>query len=101
MTAPRELTLFPLAPAPQPERPYDRVLDGPRVARLLDRVRRLMEDGQWRTLSKIVCMVGGSEAGVSARLRDLRKAPSGRRTVLRRRRGALTAGLWEYRLVVG
>lgn len=52
---------------------YDPVRDGERLGRQLDRVRDLMMDGEWRTLREIAKMVQGSEAGVSARLRDLRK----------------------------
>lgn len=80
-----------------PPRTYDLELDGPRLERLLDRVRALMSDGAWRTLAEIVEHVGGSEAGVSARLRDLRKAPI-RAEVERRRRGDPRLGLWEYRV---
>jgi hypothetical protein len=54
-----------------------------------------MLDGQWRTLSQIVLHVGGSEAGVSARLRDLRKQKFGAYTVNGRRR---SGGLWEYQV---
>lgn len=71
--------------------------DKQRLERLLDRVRALMRDGAWRTLGEIVAEVGGSEAGVSARLRDLRKRPICA-TVERRRRGDPRAGLWEYRV---
>jgi len=70
----------------------------PQQPRLLDRVRDLMRDGRWRTLAEIVELCGGSEAGVSARLRDLRKPQHGGRRVERRRRGEPRLGLWEYRL---
>lgn len=83
---------------PPPPRTYDLDVDGERIARLLDRVRDLMRDGRWRTLAEIVDRVGGSEAGVSARLRDLRKPQHGGRRVERRRRGEPRLGLWEYRL---
>ena len=52
---------------------FDPALDGERLAGQLSRVYRLMRDGKWRTLREIADVVGGSEAGVSARLRDLRK----------------------------
>jgi hypothetical protein len=61
--------------------------DGQRIANLRQRVQALMEDHAWRTLGEIRAAVGGSEAGVSARLRDLRKAPLNR-TVLPRRKAA-------------
>jgi hypothetical protein len=70
--------------------------DKKRIKTLRDRVRNLMEDGSWRTLGEIKTAVGGSEAGISARLRDLRKAPLNL-TVDKRRRNA--RGLWEYQLV--
>lgn len=97
-----QLHLFRRAPLRRPPHvapplTYDLELDGPRLERLLDRVRALMSDGAWRTLAEIVEHVGGSEAGVSARLRDLRKAPI-RAEVERRRRGDPRLGLWEYRV---
>ena len=81
------------------------VFDGPDVqpedvARLtgqLARVRLAMEGGVWRSLAELAEACGGSsEAGVSARLRDLRKPRFGAHTVERRRR---TQGLWEYRVL--
>jgi len=85
--------------APEPVR-----IDGPgveaqdrrRLGNLLDRVERLMADGRWRTLHEIQASTGGSEASVSARLRDLRKPRNGARTVNRRR---MRGGTWQYRLV--
>ncbi len=52
----------------------------------------------WWTLAEIVERVGGSEAGVSARLRDLRKEKFGGHTVNKRHRGDPKRGLWEYQL---
>jgi hypothetical protein len=79
---------------------FDAAMDGPRLAGQLDRVKTLMLDGQWRTLRLIAYMVGGSEAGISARLRDLRKAKFGGYLVERRRKPRVVphAGLWEYRV---
>lgn len=79
------------------------IFDGPsietedthRLGRQLERVKSLMADGHWRTLKAISEAVGGSEAGVSARLRDLRKPRFGGLCVSRRR---VVGGLWEYRL---
>ena len=76
---------------------FDAAHDGARLTTLLDAVRSLMADGRWRTLAEIVVVTGGSEAGISARLRDLRKTAFGGHTVERRYRGD---GLWEYRLIV-
>jgi hypothetical protein len=70
-------------------------LDAARLRGQLERVRLLMLDGHWRTLSQIVLHVGSSEAGISARLRDLRKQKFGAYTVNGRRR---PGGLWEYQV---
>ena len=74
---------------------YSAAKDGKRLTGLLNSVKYIMQDGQWRTLAQIVLLAGGSEAGVSARLRDLRKAKFGGYTVDHRR---LSNGLWEYRI---
>lgn len=80
---------------------FDRELDGPRLERQLDRVREYLRDGQWRTLAEIRAAAGGSEASVSARLRDLRKPAFGGHTVERQRvPGQETSGLWRYRLLL-
>lgn len=76
-------------------RTYDPALDQRRLEKLLGRVWALMCDGQWRTLGEIAALVGGSEAGISARLRDLRKPQFGEYVVDRRRRDG---GLFEYRV---
>ena len=86
----------------QPDLPFDGKtfdpdLDGERLRTLLMRVHRLMHDGEWRTLQRIVLACGGSEASVSARLRDLRKAKWGAHTVERRRHPD-GHGLWLYRV---
>ena len=72
-------------------------LDRERLMGQLAHVLALMSDGEWRTLKEIA---GDkySEAGVSARLRDLRKPRFGGYTVDRRRRGDGRAGLFEYRV---
>src|SRR3990167_2538802 len=70
-----------------------------RLDKLLLRVKKAMVDGQWRTLREIVELAGGSEAGVSARLRDLRKEGFGNHTVNRNRRGP-GLGLYEYQLIL-
>lgn len=69
--------------------------DGSRLATQFLRVLNLMWDGDWRTLAQIAAATGGSEAGVSARLRDLRKARFGRMKVERVR---LFGGLFVYKL---
>lgn len=77
----------------------DQEFDVERLTGQLKRVYQLMSDGQWRTLREIQDIVGGSEAGVSARLRDLRKSRWGGFEVERRRRGDPKQGLHEYRIV--
>jgi len=74
---------------------FDQAEDGPRLTTQLDRVRELMSDGRWHSLRWLADAVGGSEAGVSARIRDLRKVRFGARTVDRKR---IDGGLWMYRL---
>jgi hypothetical protein len=78
---------------------FSPVHDGKRLSRQLDRVAAIMSDGVWRTLRGIAVQAGGSEASVSARLRDLRKARFGGHVVERRRRGEPSSGVWEYRLL--
>lgn len=73
-------------------------LDGARLTSQLNAVLALMRDGAWRTLSEIRAAIGrGSEAGLSARLREIRGSRRG--VVERRRRGDPKNGLHEYRLL--
>ena len=77
---------------------FDPARDGARLTGQLERVKGIMADGAWRTLAELAALVDGSEAGVSARLRDLRKVKFGGHQVDRRRRG--DGGLHEYRLTL-
>lgn len=70
-------------------------LDEARLTGQLRRVRDLMSDGLWRSLSEIAEKAECSEASASARLRDLRKPKFGFFTVDRKRIGP---GLFSYRL---
>lgn len=80
---------------------YDPNHDKIRLNGQLLAVYTIMQDGEWHTLSWIRDRVGkGSEAAISARLRDLRKARFGAYEVQRRRKGSFNAGLFEYRLVI-
>lgn len=81
----------------------DGALDGARLERLLDRVRDYMLSGEWRTLADIQAACGGTEASVSARLRDLRKDRFGGHQVDRRRVPGTDprSGLWHYRVRAG
>ena len=72
--------------------------DTERLSSQLLRVERLMRDGEWRSLAQIALEVGGSEAGVSARLRDLRKPRFGGWRV-ERRKVYCESGWFEYRLL--
>ena len=80
---------------------YNAKKDKQRLTTLLTLVRNFMSDGLPHTFSEIREGIGnkGSEAGISARLRDLRKKKFGGMTVIRRRRGDPKKGLWEYILV--
>lgn len=75
---------------------FDRAHDGPRLKGQLAKVRDVMVGGEWVTLKDLAFQVKGSEAGVSARIRDLRKEKFGGYTIERRR---LAGGLWEYRML--
>lgn len=80
---------------------YDPESDKERLKRQLAAVKTVMQDGQWHRLAEIHARIGiGTEAGISARIRDLRKAKFGGHTVLRRRVPPAKLGLFEYRLVV-
>lgn len=72
--------------------------DGARLRGQLRAVFSLMSDGQWRTIEQIAQRVSGSDAGVSARLRDLRKKRYGGHTVERK---YVSNGVWMYRVLVG
>jgi hypothetical protein len=74
---------------------YEPHFDYQRLTGQLKRVADFMADGCWRTLSEISEQTGGTEASVSARLRDLRKDKYGARVILRQR---VSRGLFRYRL---
>ncbi len=77
---------------------YEPKLDRSRLKTQLSRVRNLMSDSCWRTLTAIATDAGGSEAGVSARLRDLRKAKHGGFRI-EKRRVLGGGGLFLYRML--
>lgn len=72
---------------------YEPEKDRARLSGQLQRVFDLVVDGKKRTLGQIRDAVGGSEAGISARLRDLRKPKFGGFQINRER---LEGGLWVY-----
>lgn len=75
---------------------YDAVRDHVRLTGQLAQVSQVLSDRQWHTLSDIAERVSGSQAGVSARIRDLRKPKFGRHEIDRE---YVSAGLWRYRMV--
>ena len=92
--------LFGDVPLPEPKRAfdgatYDAERDYARLNGQLGRVYQLMKDGHWRTLGHIAALVNGTEAAVSAKLRDLRKAKYGALVVERRH---IKRGLFQYRV---
>ncbi len=75
-------------------------IDAARCASCLDAVRSILSDCCWHTLSEITTTcrgrgVAASEAGVSARIRELRHEG----LTVERRRVAGGGGLHEYRVV--
>jgi len=101
---PKQATLF-TGPEKPPKKPfagvtYDPALDHERLSRQLGRVYEALSAGLWMTLHEIYweCHRAGgrdSEAGISARLRDLRKKAFGGYEIERRR---AAGGLWQYRM---
>ena len=76
---------------------YQASRDYTRLHGQLKAVFDLMSDGRWRTLSDIGTAVEGSEASLSARLRDLRKAKYGAHQI---QRESVGGGLFRYRMVM-
>ena len=77
---------------------YSAMNDFDRLSSSLEKVKYLLTRprGRWWTLQELVKRTGSSEAGVSARVRDLRKKKNGAHRVESRRRDG---GLWEYRII--
>ncbi len=78
---------------------YEPGEDRERLTTLLARVRHAVTHprGSWWRLDALRSACGGTEASVSARLRDLRKDKFGAHDIERRR---VAGGLFEYRCVV-
>lgn len=74
-------------------------LDQKRLRGQIERIYRLLQDGEWRTLGEIEAATGDPQASISAQIRHLRKRRFGSHAIEKRRRGDETRGLWEYRLV--
>ena len=79
---------------------YEPQHDFLRLDTQLRRVRDVLLDCEWHTLSELQRRCGGSEAGVSARIRDLRHPEFGGYIIERRRAGP-GRGLYEYRMAAG
>ncbi len=75
---------------------YDPTRDYERLATQFEQVRYLMSNGKWWTLSELAEYVDGSEAAISARIRDLRKKKFGAYNVPN---DCISGGLWRYRIV--
>ena len=92
----------PTLPSPPAQRAFDGATYAPerdyeRLSGQLKAVYDLMRDSKWRTLSDIRETVEGSEAAISARLRDLRKTKYGSYTIEREH---IDRGLYRYRMVM-
>ncbi len=77
---------------------YEAELDLDRLTWQLDRIKKLMSDGQWRTVERISKIVKAPECSVSAQLRNLKKPRFGGYKVEKRR---AVGALWEYRVSQG
>ena len=76
---------------------FDAALDQKRLSGQLGRVYEVMKDGRWRTLAEIAQQAApGTEAAISARLRDLRRKENGGYTIERER---VEGGLFRYRMI--
>jgi len=80
---------------------YDEDRDGDRLETALDRVYRTMSDGAWHTIKGLAILSGSSEAGASARIRDLRKEKIRERGYPNRgvESKRIKGGLWAYRMI--
>jgi biotin operon repressor len=74
---------------------YDAARDEVRLSRQLQNVKQILSDNRWHTLSEISQRIGGSEAGISARIRDLKKEKFGGHKI---EKNHIANGLWRYRL---
>jgi hypothetical protein len=73
--------------------------DEVRLTGQLKEVHRLLSDGEWHTLKEIAAFAHGSEAGCSARIRDLRKSRFGGYRI-ELKRATENGGTWLYRMVI-
>jgi len=76
---------------------YDHARDSARLTNQLDRIFKLMADGEYRSLSEISKATGDHESSISAQLRHLRKPRFGSHTV---NKNYIGDGLFKYQLIV-
>lgn len=79
---------------------YDPKYDEKRLQSQHNRIFKLMQDHEWRTLTEIETITGDPPASISAQLRHLRKKRFGSHVINKRVRGDRLAGLYEYQLEV-
>lgn len=83
---------------------YNPALDKERLSTQLNRVYELLSDGEYWSLEELsdvsfnTYKTVDSEAAISARIRDLRKAKFGEHKIESKR---IRDGLWKYRLIKG
>ena len=76
---------------------YDHERDGKRLSKNHFKLKELMQDQRFRTLSEISAITNIPEASVSAGLRDFRKEKFGRHTL---NKNYLENGLYSYQLIL-
>lgn len=74
---------------------YDESKDFRRLNSQFEKVKAIMSDGKWWSPYELKALIGGSESGITARIRDLKKERFGAYKIDKRRR---TTGTWEYRI---
>lgn len=80
---------------------YEPVQDQKRLASALERTYNVLSDGKWHTLKELSQVTGASEAGVSARVRDLRKSKFRAKFPNEKVESErLEGGLWQYRMIL-
>lgn len=79
---------------------YVASLDEARLTGQILRIFECMKDGKWRTVPEIGLITNDPHTSISAQLRNLRKPEFGGYEVPKRRRGAETNGLFEYRVAL-
>jgi hypothetical protein len=76
---------------------YSPELDHKRLTGMLHRIYAVLSNGRWYTLRELSQLANGTEASISARLRDLRKVRFGSHTIDKKREAN---GLWRYKMEI-